>query len=50
MRTYFHSFFKIGNKMNDVLLKSKKGVNGDLTTQFFDKRDDFEFSMVNFPY
>jgi hypothetical protein len=32
----------------DVLLKLD--TNGKLTTQFYDKRDDFNFSIVNFPY
>ena len=26
------------------------GINGKLTTQLYDKRDDFSFSIVNFPY
>ena len=25
-------------------------INGKLTTQLYDKRDDFSFSIVNFPY
>ena len=25
-------------------------VNGKLTTQLYDKRDDFNFAIVNFPY
>jgi hypothetical protein len=32
----------------DVLLKLVD--NGKLTTQLYDKRDDFNFSIVNFPY
>jgi hypothetical protein len=32
----------------DVLLKLD--TNGKLTTQLYDKRDDFNFSIVNFPY
>jgi hypothetical protein len=25
-------------------------VDGKLTTQLYDKRDDFDFAIVNFPY
>jgi hypothetical protein len=32
----------------DVLLKLD--TNGKITTQLYDKRDDFNFSIVNFPY
>ena len=32
----------------DVLLE--KDLNGILTTKLYDKRDDFNFSIVNFPY
>lgn len=32
----------------DVLVE--KDVNGNLTTKLYDKRDDFNFSIVNFPY
>ena len=32
----------------DVLLKLDS--DGKLTTQLYDKRDDFNFSIVNFPY
>jgi hypothetical protein len=32
----------------DILLKLD--TNGKLTTQLYDKRDDFNFSIVNFPY
>jgi hypothetical protein len=32
----------------DVLLILDK--NGKMTTQLYDKRDDFNFSIVNFPY
>jgi hypothetical protein len=32
----------------DVLLKLD--TNGKITTQLYDKRDDFNFSKVNFPY
>jgi hypothetical protein len=32
----------------DVLLKLD--TNGKIRTQFYDKRDDFNFSIVNFPY
>jgi hypothetical protein len=32
----------------DVLLKLD--INGKITTQLYDKRDDFNFSIVNFPY
>jgi hypothetical protein len=32
----------------DVLLKLE--TNGKLTTQLYDKLDDFNFSIVNFPY
>ena len=32
----------------DVLLKLD--TNGKLTTQLYDKRDDFNFAIVNFPY
>jgi hypothetical protein len=28
----------------------KLDTNGNLTTQLYDKRDDFNFSIVNFPY
>jgi hypothetical protein len=32
----------------DVLLNID--VGGKLTTQLYDKRDDFDFAIVNFPY
>ena len=32
----------------DILLNID--INGKLTTQLYDKRDDFSFSIVNFPY
>jgi hypothetical protein len=32
----------------DLLLKLD--INGKITTQLYDKRDDFNFSIVNFPY
>jgi hypothetical protein len=32
----------------DVLLKLD--INGKMTTQLYDKRDDFNLSIVNFPY
>ena len=32
----------------DILLKVD--INGKLTTQLYDKRDDFSFSIVNFPH
>ena len=32
----------------DVSLKLD--TNGKITTQLYDKRDDFSFSIVNFPY
>ena len=32
----------------DILLE--KDTNGNLTTKLYDKRDDFNFSIVNFPY
>jgi hypothetical protein len=32
----------------DVLLKLD--INGKMMTQLYDKRDDFNFSIVNFPY
>ena len=32
----------------DILLE--KDINGNLTTKLYDKRDDFNFSIVNFPY
>jgi hypothetical protein len=32
----------------DVLFNIDAG--GKLTTQFYDKRDDFNFAIVNFPY
>jgi hypothetical protein len=32
----------------DVLLKLD--TNGKITTQLYDKRNDFSFSIVNFPY
>ena len=32
----------------DILLNID--LNGKLTTQLYDKRDDFSFSIVNFPY
>ena len=32
----------------DILLDID--INGKLTTQLYDKRDDFSFSIVNFPY
>jgi hypothetical protein len=32
----------------DVLLKLD--TNGKITTQLYDKRNDFNFSIVNFPY
>jgi hypothetical protein len=32
----------------DMLLKLN--TNGKLTTQLYDKRDDFNFSIVNFPF
>ena len=32
----------------DVLLKLD--TNGKITTRFYDKRDDFNLSIVNFPY
>ena len=32
----------------DILLNID--INGKLTTQRYDKRDDFSFSIVNFPY
>jgi hypothetical protein len=32
----------------DVLLKLD--TDGKITTQLYDKREDFTFSIVNFPY
>ena len=32
----------------DILLNID--INGKLTTQLYNKRDDFSFSIVNFPY
>ena len=32
----------------DILLNIN--INGKLTTQLYDKRDDFSFSIVHFPY
>ena len=32
----------------DILLNID--INGKLTTQLYDKQDDFSFSIVNFPY
>ena len=32
----------------DILLEMD--IDGNLTTKLYDKRDDFNFSIVNFPY
>jgi hypothetical protein len=34
----------------DVLLNILVDAGGKLTTQLYDKRDDFSFTIVNFPY
>jgi hypothetical protein len=34
----------------DVHVLLKLDTNGKLTTQLYDKQDDFNFSIVNFPY
>ena len=39
-----------GNWANYLDLRLEFDTNGSLTTQLYDKRDDFNFSIVNFPF
>ena len=39
-----------GNWANYLDLRLEFYTNGGLTTQLYDKRDDFNFSIVNFPF
>ena len=39
-----------GNWANYLDLRLEFDTNGSFTTQLYDKRDDFNFSIVNFPF
>ena len=42
--------FSMSASYLDIFLNIDIDINGKLTTQLYDKRDDFSFSTVNFPY
>ena len=40
----------LGLKTLEGKLLLNRDTNGKVTTQLYDKQDDFNFSLVNFPY